>query len=74
MGIIFDLYARRCRTMDDEQLRSEIKLHLVALGHNVLTPESKYRTIALLNEGLTRESMTDNHNDFDVTLSILKHL
>lgn len=69
-----DLFAKRCTKMDDEQLREEIKVHLIALGYNMLTPESKSRTMTLLKEGLARNSMSSNHDDFLITLRILNYL
>lgn len=71
---MIDLYERRCKKMNDEQLREDLKVHLVALGCNILTHESKHRTIVLLNEGLSRESMADNHDDFNITIRLLKLL
>lgn len=60
--------------MDDETLRSEIAIHLTALGGSMLTPETKHRTMILLKEGMKRTSMSANHNDFSITIRILSHL
>ena len=70
-----DLYEKRCARMDDEDLHSEIKIHLVVLSSiTQLTPEVKHRTMTLLKEGLKRSSMSSNHEDFSITIRILNHL
>ena len=70
-----DLYEVKCSRMDDEALHSEIKIYLVMLSNTTNLPiDIKHRTMTLLKEGLKRNSMSSNHEDFSITIRILNHL
>lgn len=74
MEDVIDLYKIKVARMNNEELGLEIKMHLIAIGQGQISTELKHRTQLLLNEGLTRSIMEPNHDDFKVTLRILKLL
>lgn len=74
MEDVIDLYKVKVARMNNEELGLEIKIHLIAMGQGLITPELKHRITLLLNEGLLRPIMEPNHDDFNITLRILKLL